>query len=155
MVRLPVTRTVQLHFPPAVDRDGAQRLERSRFPYPDGWPPVQLVSRVATVGDIDHLLTIWSAVGFGCVRHASVSLVPARDRAAHRPRRSAVGVPGRPGMGIETSPTADARPIATPPARHNGDGTVVFTWNTISPLQPTRYRTEWRLRSHRALHPGK
>lgn len=50
--------------------------------------------------------------------------------------------------GIETSPTADARPIATPPARRETDGTAVFTWNTINPPQHTRYRMEWRFRSH-------
>ncbi|MCC3317881.1 MULTISPECIES: helix-turn-helix domain-containing protein [Nocardia] len=54
--------------------------------------------------------------------------------------------------GIETSPTADARPIATPPARHDRDGTAVFTWNTVSPPQHTRYRIEWRFRSQTENH---
>ncbi|MGN2642453.1 helix-turn-helix domain-containing protein [Nocardia takedensis] len=50
--------------------------------------------------------------------------------------------------GIETSPTADARPIGTPPARHQSDGSTMFTWNTANPPLHTRYRLEWRFRSH-------
>ena len=49
--------------------------------------------------------------------------------------------------GIETSPTADARSIATSPARRLDGDTAVFTWNTASPPQHTRYRMEWRFRS--------
>ncbi|MCC3318353.1 helix-turn-helix domain-containing protein [Nocardia africana] len=54
--------------------------------------------------------------------------------------------------GIETSPTADARPIATPPARTNDNEAAVFTWNTTSPPLHTRYRMEWRFRSHPENH---
>uniref|UniRef100_UPI000A5A0C64 hypothetical protein n=1 Tax=Nocardia africana TaxID=134964 RepID=UPI000A5A0C64 len=54
--------------------------------------------------------------------------------------------------GIETSPTADARPIATPPARTNNNEAAVFTWNTTSPPLHTRYRMEWRFRSHPENH---
>lgn len=54
--------------------------------------------------------------------------------------------------GIETSPTADARPIATPPARHDDGATTIFTWNAIAPLLHTRYRMEWRFRSHPETH---
>ncbi|WP_196812223.1 hypothetical protein [Nocardia sp. CNY236] len=49
--------------------------------------------------------------------------------------------------GIETLPTADARPIGTPPARHHTAGTTMFTWNTVNPPLHTRYRMEWRFRS--------
>jgi transcriptional regulator with XRE-family HTH domain len=50
--------------------------------------------------------------------------------------------------GLETSPTADARPIATPPSRTDTDGTAVFTWQAATPPLHTRYRMEWRFRAH-------
>jgi hypothetical protein len=51
---------------------------------------------------------------------------------------------------VETSPSADARPFGTPPARHQGGSLTRFTWNTVNPPLHTRYRMEWRFRSHPA-----
>ncbi|WP_280413439.1 helix-turn-helix domain-containing protein [Nocardia asiatica] len=49
--------------------------------------------------------------------------------------------------GIETSMTADAKPLPTAPARHDDNDTAIFTWNTTRPPLHTRYRMEWRFRS--------
>ncbi|WP_280387729.1 helix-turn-helix domain-containing protein [Nocardia wallacei] len=49
--------------------------------------------------------------------------------------------------GTETSMTADARPLPTPPIRHDDNGTTVFSWNTYRPPLHCRYRLEWRFGS--------
>jgi peptide deformylase len=49
--------------------------------------------------------------------------------------------------GTETSPTAEATPLRTMPARAIRDGNATFTWATSDPPVGARYRLEWRFRS--------
>ena len=49
--------------------------------------------------------------------------------------------------GTETSMTADASPLRTPPVRTDQDGVRLFTWCTAQPALHARYRLEWRFRS--------
>ncbi|MFB7745636.1 helix-turn-helix domain-containing protein [Streptomyces sp. NPDC056132] len=49
--------------------------------------------------------------------------------------------------GTETSMTAEASPLRTPPVRTEGDGVRHFTWITSTPALHARYRLEWRFRA--------
>jgi peptide deformylase len=49
--------------------------------------------------------------------------------------------------GTETSTTAEAIPLRTPPARTGRDGQAVFSWATDDPPMGARYRLEWRFRT--------
>jgi peptide deformylase len=49
--------------------------------------------------------------------------------------------------GTETSTTAEAIPLRTPPVRVDRDGQAVFSWATEDPPMGTRYRLEWRFRA--------
>lgn len=50
--------------------------------------------------------------------------------------------------GTETSMTAEASPLRTPPLRTDEDGVRLFTWSTTQPALHARYRLEWRFRAH-------
>ncbi|MFQ6144374.1 helix-turn-helix domain-containing protein [Streptomyces seoulensis] len=49
--------------------------------------------------------------------------------------------------GTETSMTAEASPLRTPPVRSDEDGLRQFTWITTTPALHARYRLEWRFRA--------
>ncbi|WP_037603825.1 helix-turn-helix domain-containing protein [Streptacidiphilus rugosus] len=49
--------------------------------------------------------------------------------------------------GTETSMTAEASPLRTPPVRSEEDGARIFTWSTAAPALHARYRLEWRFRA--------
>ncbi|WNI31274.1 helix-turn-helix transcriptional regulator [Streptomyces sp. ITFR-6] len=49
--------------------------------------------------------------------------------------------------GTETSMTAEASPLRTPPVRSDADGLRQFTWITATPALHARYRLEWRFRA--------
>ncbi|MFK0296317.1 multiprotein-bridging factor 1 family protein [Streptomyces sp. NPDC090442] len=49
--------------------------------------------------------------------------------------------------GTETSMTAEASPLRTPPVRSDDGEHRQFTWNTTAPALHARYRLEWRFRA--------
>jgi peptide deformylase len=49
--------------------------------------------------------------------------------------------------GTETSPTAEAVPLRTQPARTDDGSGAVFSWATDNPPVAARYRLEWRFRA--------
>jgi hypothetical protein len=49
--------------------------------------------------------------------------------------------------GTETSMSAEASPLRTPPVRSEEGGVRLFTWSTASPGLHARYRLEWRFRA--------
>ncbi|MFE7130546.1 helix-turn-helix domain-containing protein [Streptomyces sp. NPDC057638] len=49
--------------------------------------------------------------------------------------------------GTETSMTAEASPLRTPPVRSDDGSLRVFTWITATPDLHARYRLEWRFRA--------
>ncbi|GAA2225231.1 helix-turn-helix transcriptional regulator [Streptomyces nogalater] len=49
--------------------------------------------------------------------------------------------------GTETSMTAEASPLRTPPVRSDDAGLRQFTWITATPALHARYRLEWRFRA--------
>ncbi|MEV0599862.1 helix-turn-helix transcriptional regulator [Streptomyces sp. NPDC050315] len=49
--------------------------------------------------------------------------------------------------GTETSMTAEASPLRTPPVRIEKEGQRQFTWITTTPALHARYRLEWRFRA--------
>ena len=49
--------------------------------------------------------------------------------------------------GTETSMSAEASPLRTPPLRTTEAGVHLFTWSTASPALHARYRLEWRFRA--------
>ncbi|MFF1484564.1 multiprotein-bridging factor 1 family protein [Streptomyces sp. NPDC058319] len=49
--------------------------------------------------------------------------------------------------GTETSMTAEASPLRTPPIRSDDAGLRQFTWLTATPALHARYRLEWRFRA--------
>ncbi|MEU3030013.1 helix-turn-helix domain-containing protein [Streptomyces incarnatus] len=49
--------------------------------------------------------------------------------------------------GTETSMTAEASPLRTPPIRSDDAGLRQFTWITTTPALHARYRLEWRFRA--------
>ncbi|MFF7095233.1 multiprotein-bridging factor 1 family protein [Streptomyces rubradiris] len=49
--------------------------------------------------------------------------------------------------GTETSMTAEASPLRTPPVRSDNAGLRRFTWITATPALHARYRLEWRFRA--------
>ncbi|MFG1793982.1 multiprotein-bridging factor 1 family protein [Nocardia sp. NPDC049149] len=49
--------------------------------------------------------------------------------------------------GIETSMTANARPLPTSPTETIDGERTIFTWSTTAPPLHTRYRMEWRFRA--------
>jgi peptide deformylase len=49
--------------------------------------------------------------------------------------------------GTETSTTAEAVPLRTPPARTDRGEHAVFSWTTDDPPMGARYRLEWRFRA--------
>ncbi|WP_416969367.1 peptide deformylase [Streptomyces sp. 4F14] len=49
--------------------------------------------------------------------------------------------------GTETSLSADAVPLRTPPRRTGQDDRTVFTWTTLDPPLHARFRLEWRLKT--------
>jgi peptide deformylase len=52
--------------------------------------------------------------------------------------------------GTETSPTAEAVPLRTPPGQVSADDTTVFSWAVDNPPMGARYRLEWRFRARPA-----
>ncbi|MFI2311532.1 hypothetical protein [Streptomyces sp. CB00072] len=49
--------------------------------------------------------------------------------------------------GTETSMTAEASPLRTPPIRRDAGEQRTFTWITTTPALHARYRLEWRFRA--------
>ncbi|MFE0273476.1 hypothetical protein ACFWZY_15320 [Streptomyces sp. NPDC058992] len=49
--------------------------------------------------------------------------------------------------GTETSMTAEASPLRTPPVRSDDGELRQFTWITTTPALHARYRLEWRFRA--------
>ncbi|WP_274911139.1 hypothetical protein [Streptomyces sp. WZ-12] len=49
--------------------------------------------------------------------------------------------------GTETSMTAEATPLRTPPVRSDDGGLRQFAWITTPPALHARYRLEWRFRA--------
>ena len=49
--------------------------------------------------------------------------------------------------GTETSTTAEAVPLHTPPTRRDNGTDAVFSWATDDPPMSARYRLEWRFRA--------
>jgi peptide deformylase len=49
--------------------------------------------------------------------------------------------------GTETSPTAEATPLRTPPARTSSGSETLFSWAIDDPPMGARYRLEWRFRA--------
>jgi transcriptional regulator with XRE-family HTH domain len=49
--------------------------------------------------------------------------------------------------GTETSMSAEASPLRTPPVRTEEDAMRIFTWSTATPAVHARYRLEWRFRA--------
>jgi hypothetical protein len=54
--------------------------------------------------------------------------------------------------GTETSMTAEASPLRTPPVRSDEGAARVFTWSTAAPALHARYRLEWRFRARPEPH---